>query len=180
MDPPPPKRRYFGSHRLPVGFFGSNSPRFCCPSTNFTGNQGNSKRVFDQEVRNGEVKQPATSWTYGELWTMTAVRRESLAVKKNVNPGLINPRLINRGVSPFSGDSSLLERTPPNNGRGLLIRGQHYPVDPRQALGVTTCPSRLYLQGQSGSPLRPSNGATGCVGMTYCGWTKSCTSDPGF
>ena len=31
----------------------------------------------------------------------------------NVNPGLINPWLINRGVSPFSGDSSLLEGTPP-------------------------------------------------------------------
>ena len=28
----------------------------------------------------------------------------------NVNPGLINPWLINRGVSPFSGDSSLLGR----------------------------------------------------------------------
>ena len=27
----------------------------------------------------------------------------------NVNPGLLNPWLINRGVSPFSGDSSLLE-----------------------------------------------------------------------
>ena len=31
----------------------------------------------------------------------------------NVNPGLINPWLTNRGVSPFSGDSSLLEGTPP-------------------------------------------------------------------
>ena len=31
----------------------------------------------------------------------------------NVNPGLINPMLINREVSPFSGDLSLLERTPP-------------------------------------------------------------------
>ena len=31
----------------------------------------------------------------------------------NVDPGLINPWLINRGVSPFSGDSSLLEGTPP-------------------------------------------------------------------
>ena len=30
----------------------------------------------------------------------------------NVNPGLITPWLINRGVSPFSGDSSLLEGTP--------------------------------------------------------------------
>ena len=31
----------------------------------------------------------------------------------NVNPGLINPWLINRGVSPFSGDSLLWEGTPP-------------------------------------------------------------------
>ena len=31
---------------------------------------------------------------------------------KNVSPGLINPWLMNRGVSPFSGDSSLLEGTP--------------------------------------------------------------------
>ena len=46
--------------------------------------------------------------------------------RTNVNPGLINPWLINRGVSPFSGDSSLLEGTPPKNGTGLLILGQHY------------------------------------------------------
>ena len=31
----------------------------------------------------------------------------------DVNPGLINPWLIHRRVSPFSGDSSLLEGTPP-------------------------------------------------------------------
>ena len=31
----------------------------------------------------------------------------------NVKPGLINPWLINRVVPPFSGDSSVLEGTPP-------------------------------------------------------------------
>ena len=44
----------------------------------------------------------------------------------NVNPGLRSPWLINRGVSPFGGDSSLLEGTLPNHGTGLLILGQHY------------------------------------------------------
>ena len=39
----------------------------------------------------------------------------------NVNPGLLNPLLIDRGVSPFRGDSSLLEGTPPNNGTALYI-----------------------------------------------------------
>ena len=57
-------------------------------------------------------------------------------IHSNVNPGLIIPWLINRRVSPFSGDSSLLEETPPNNGTGLLILGQHYvfsDMDPSKA-----------------------------------------------
>ena len=42
----------------------------------------------------------------------------------NVNPRLINPWLINRGVSPFSGDSSLLEGTARTGmGRVLLDPG---------------------------------------------------------
>ena len=49
----------------------------------------------------------------------------------NVNPALVNPWLINRGVSPFSGDSDHFWRgTPPNNGTGLLILGQHYGAKP--------------------------------------------------
>ena len=37
----------------------------------------------------------------------------------NVDPGLMNPWLINRGVSPFSGDSGHFWREhPPNNGTG--------------------------------------------------------------
>ena len=55
-------------------------------------------------------------------------RESRHAAKKllhNVNPGITTPWLINRGVSPFSGDSSLLEGTPPKNGTGVLIRGQH-------------------------------------------------------
>ena len=39
----------------------------------------------------------------------------SSTLRFNVNPGLLNPWQINRGVSPFSGESSLLEGTPPNN-----------------------------------------------------------------
>ena len=38
----------------------------------------------------------------------------------------INPWSINRGVSPFGGDSSLLEGTPPNNGTDVFILGQHF------------------------------------------------------
>ena len=39
----------------------------------------------------------------------------------NVNPGLIDPWLINRGVSPFSGDSDHCWREPPQKmGRVLL------------------------------------------------------------
>ena len=34
-------------------------------------------------------------------------------IPTNVNPGIIHLWLINRRVSPFSGDSSLLEGTPP-------------------------------------------------------------------
>ena len=58
----------------------------------------------------------------GEKKRRVYVRRGFLS---NVDPGLINLWLINRGVSSFSGDSSLLEGTPPNNGTGLLILGQH-------------------------------------------------------
>ena len=40
-------------------------------------------------------------------------------MQTNVNPGLINPWLINRGVSPFSGDSDDFWREhPPNSGTG--------------------------------------------------------------
>ena len=46
------------------------------------------------------------------------VRIPTLQDTRNVNPGLINPWLINRG------DSSLLEGTPPN-GTGLILLGQH-------------------------------------------------------
>ena len=46
-------------------------------------------------------------------------------IQDNVNPGLLNPRLINMGVSPFNGDSSLLKGTPPYNVTGFLIPGQH-------------------------------------------------------
>ena len=41
------------------------------------------------------------------------LKPRNMAVTANVNPGIIHPWLINRGVSPFSGDSSLLEGTPP-------------------------------------------------------------------
>ena len=44
----------------------------------------------------------------------------------NVNPRLINPWLINRGVSPLSGEENHFGGThTPNNGKGLLILGQH-------------------------------------------------------
>ena len=45
----------------------------------------------------------------------------------NVYPGLINPWLINRGVSPFSGESSQLEGsdTPLIMGRVYYVLGQH-------------------------------------------------------
>ena len=41
-------------------------------------------------------------------------------IRGNVNPGLINPWLINRGVSPFSGDSDHFWRGfhPPSSGTG--------------------------------------------------------------
>ena len=32
---------------------------------------------------------------------------------QNVDPRLINPWLINRGLAPFGGNSSVLEGTPP-------------------------------------------------------------------
>ena len=45
----------------------------------------------------------------------------------NVNSGLVKPSLIDRGVSPFSGNSDHFWREhPPNKGTGLLILGQHY------------------------------------------------------
>ena len=37
----------------------------------------------------------------------------ALQASANANPGIINPWLINRGVSPFGWDSSLLEGTTP-------------------------------------------------------------------
>ena len=46
----------------------------------------------------------------------------------NDNPGLINPWLINRGVSPFSGDSEHFWREhPPNNGTGFINPGSTLP-----------------------------------------------------
>ena len=46
----------------------------------------------------------------------------------NVNPGLITPWLINRGVSPFRGDSDHFWREHPPNGTGLFILGQRLHV----------------------------------------------------
>ena len=56
----------------------------------------------------------ADPFTGSAFWELPAVSlREG-----NVNPGLTNPWLINRGVSPFNGDSSFLEGTPPTSGTG--------------------------------------------------------------
>ena len=41
------------------------------------------------------------------------INSKTSTVLSSVNPGLINPWLINTGVSPFGGDSSLLEGPPP-------------------------------------------------------------------
>ena len=54
---------------------------------------------------------------------------EVLGTPGNVDRGLINPLLINRGVSPFSGDSDHFWREHPPNGTSLLILGQHYPAN---------------------------------------------------
>ena len=61
----------------------------------------------------------------------------------NVNPGLVNPWLINRGVSPFSGGLSLLEGTPPycwdrfiNPGSTLPSRLASSTSFPSQSRGV--------------------------------------------
>ena len=53
-------------------------------------------------------KGDAAEGPFREAW-----RSSLLHLFLNVNPGLINSWLINRGVSTFSGDSSLLEGTPP-------------------------------------------------------------------
>ena len=55
----------------------------------------------------------------GRLEGQWGWRKDSL----NVNPGLVNQWLINRGVSPFTGDSSALEGTPPLIMDGFLNPG---------------------------------------------------------
>ena len=76
----------------------------------------------------------------------------------NVNPGLINLWLMNRGGSPFSGDSSLLEGPPPS-GTGLLILGQHYLSYPGVHTLVADQP--FHPSAGAGSALRPYPGQAG-------------------
>ena len=60
-----------------------------------------------------------SSFGFGAPGSVGAITLSGIE-RLNVSPGLINPRLINRGVSPFSGGLSLLEGTPP------LMMGQVY------------------------------------------------------
>ena len=78
----------------------------------------------------------------------------------NVNPGLINPWLINMGVSSFSGDSSLLEGTPPQKKwDGFINPGQL--LQPLRALQV------FILRPTLGSPLESL-----CLSNTWL-WVKT-------
>ena len=62
------------------------------------------------------VQRFVLSLTSGSLgWHFSLELRipDSALGSNNVNPGLVHPWLNHRGVSPFSGGSSLLEGTPP-------------------------------------------------------------------
>ena len=56
---------------------------------------------------------PPSNQTRSETSMILRNIENSVCFSSNVNPGIINAWLINRVVSPFSGDASLLEGTPP-------------------------------------------------------------------
>ena len=79
----------------------------------------------------------------------------------NVNPGLKRLVAFDGGVSPVSGDSSLLQR---NSGTGLLIVGQHYQdhmwfLDPENRLQMRKLEPCCWCFGQPKTSYKPIEGS---------------------
>ena len=79
-------------------------------------------------LRPCSAQHSSTAWSW----------RFSTQQQNNANPGLITHWLINWGVSPFSGDSSLLEGTPPEKWDGFINPVPKKPLGKEIALSASS------------------------------------------